>query len=61
MKAIGMVAGRKSAGREVASLFINHEWEDFILTNSIPKNYPDFGVFAFNPDDRSCQWIDPNN
>jgi hypothetical protein len=42
-------------------------WEQkgikYILSNpeEVPKPWPDFGIFQYNPQDQYCRWVDVRN
>ena len=61
MKAIGRIDYADAKGNKNATLFYDGHWQgSWRLTNRMPDNHPEFGLFEFEPADQFCKWIDPN-
>jgi hypothetical protein len=63
MKAIGRIVAADAIGNLSVEMFYDGKWQkgSFSLSNKMPSNHPDFGLFRFNEADQFCKWIDPNN
>lgn len=63
MYAIGKISGRKFRGLDIVTLFYNGQWQGWNLSNpeDVPSDWPDFGLFEFEPADQFCKWVDPSS
>lgn len=61
MKAIGRVVAADAIGNLSVQMFYDGKWQgSWSLTNKMPANHPDFGLFEFEMHDQFCEWLDPN-
>jgi len=60
MYAIGIVSSKSEvSGEKQVSLFIYDTWRIFKLKNTIPKNFPEWGIFHYHENSDECFWINP--